>query len=148
MNDLVEINFELLNLASCSSSRRYTTCQVVRSGGLVEGTAGRHVAEWNGRNRRGQLVAPGVYVLLLHVEADRGTNTDRRSCLLSTKELMIDEVHVLSISMFITLAWYEGFVSDYISDRRRRSALNIAEEYEFVQLSWGDIAAAACILSF
>ena len=80
VNDVVEINFELLNLAGAVPVQARSIRSVwsfVRSG-LVKGTfSGRHVAEWNGRNSRGLLVAPGVYVLLLRVEADRGTNTEQ-----------------------------------------------------------------------
>jgi hypothetical protein len=37
--------------------------------------SGRHVAQWNGRDRSGNLLAPGIYLLRLRVEADRGIDT-------------------------------------------------------------------------
>ena len=53
------------------------------------------------------------------------------------------KVHIVSISMFITLAWYNAVcgLTIYRIGGGDLRAQNMAEEYEFVQLSWGDIAA-------
>ena len=80
VNDVVGINFEMLNLAGAVPVQAEVYDLSGRSFGVVWSKAlssGRHVAEWNGRNSRGLLVAPGVYVLSLRVEADKGTNTEQ-----------------------------------------------------------------------
>ena len=40
---------------------------------------GRHQAIWNGRNEKGQLVAPGIYIVQVRAQTDQGQWTQERS---------------------------------------------------------------------
>jgi len=60
--DAVEVEVELLNLSG-QRVRRLT--------GGVQG-AGRHVLRWDGRDDAGQLVVPGVYLVRIGANTDRG----------------------------------------------------------------------------
>ena len=44
---------------------------------VLEGTtaSGRFAAEWDGRDQRGDLLPPGLYILRLRVDADKGEAT-------------------------------------------------------------------------
>ncbi len=78
VNDRVDLEYELLNLVGPVPVDVELYDMSGRSLGVVWSDAlgsGRHVAQWNGRDRSGNLLAPGIYLLRLRVEADRGIDT-------------------------------------------------------------------------
>ena len=84
INDVVQIDYDLLNLVGSVPVQAELYDLSGRSLGIVldEQTAsGRFSAQWDGRDRRGNLLPPGLYLLRLSVEADKGE--DARQAILS-----------------------------------------------------------------
>ncbi len=84
INDVVRIDYDLLNLVGAVVVRAEVYDLSGRSLGLVLSdrlASGRFSAEWDGRDESGGLLPPGLYVLRLSVEADRGE--DVRQALIS-----------------------------------------------------------------
>ncbi len=78
INDVVRIDYDLLNLVGAVVVRAEVYDLSGRSLGLVLSdrlASGRFSAEWDGRDESGGLLPPGLYVLRLSVEADRGEDT-------------------------------------------------------------------------
>ncbi len=74
-NDQVEVACELLNLVGAVPVRLGIYELSGRRVRLVEGGArasGRFALRWDGRGETGEAVPPGIYVLRLEVEADKG----------------------------------------------------------------------------
>jgi hypothetical protein len=74
-NDQVEVQCELLNLAGAVPVRVGIYELGGRRVGAVEGGArasGRFALQWDGRGAGGAPVPPGIYLLRLEVEADKG----------------------------------------------------------------------------
>jgi len=74
-NDRVELQADLLNLGQAVPVRLAVFELSGRRVRLVAGgtqASGRLRLSWDGRNERGEPVPPGIYVLRLEVEADRG----------------------------------------------------------------------------
>ena len=84
INDVVQIDYDLLNLVGSVPVQAELYDLSGRSLGIVldEQTAsGRFSAQWDGRDGRGNLLPPGLYLLRLSVEADKGE--DARQAILS-----------------------------------------------------------------
>ena len=84
INDVVQIDYDLLNLVGAVPVQAELYDLSGRSLGIVldEQTAsGRFSAQWDGRDRRGNLLPPGLYLLRLSVEADKGE--DARQAIIS-----------------------------------------------------------------
>jgi hypothetical protein len=75
VNDQVEVQCELLNLVGSVPVWLGIYELSGRRVGAVEGgtrASGRFALKWDGRGERGGLLPPGIYVLRLEVEADKG----------------------------------------------------------------------------
>ena len=75
INDAVRIEYDLLNLEGAVPVRAELYDLSGRSlGVVVEETAasGRFTTQWNGRDASGNTMAPGLYILRLSVDADKG----------------------------------------------------------------------------
>ncbi|MBI2505875.1 MAG: hypothetical protein HYW07_21890 [Candidatus Latescibacteria bacterium] len=75
VNDQVEVQCDLLNLVGAVPVRLGIYELSGRKVGMIEAgphASGRLVLQWDGRGAAGELLAPGVYVLRLEVEADKG----------------------------------------------------------------------------
>ncbi len=80
VNDLVQINYELLNLVGPVPIQVEIYDLSGRSLGVVWSDAkgsGRHSVQWNGHDQNGNLITPGIYVLQMSVEADTGVDTKK-----------------------------------------------------------------------
>ncbi len=78
VHDVVQLHCELLNLVGSVPVQAELYDLSGRWRGVVWAEAlssGRHVVRWDGRDGGGALVEPGVYLLRLRVEADRGIDT-------------------------------------------------------------------------
>ena len=66
----------MLNLSGLSSLVCWVYDVSGRRVGLVDSSwlgSGRYVGVWDGRDARGALLPPGLYVVSLRVETDQGT---------------------------------------------------------------------------
>ncbi|MSR83396.1 MAG: hypothetical protein EXS58_10810 [Candidatus Latescibacteria bacterium] len=75
VNDQVEVRCDLLNLAGAVPVHLGIYELSGRRVGMIEEgpqTSGRLALRWDGRGAAGALLAPGIYVLHLEVEADKG----------------------------------------------------------------------------
>jgi len=75
INDVVEIGCDVLNLSGSSSVECWVYDVSGRRVGLVDESwlgSGRYVGVWDGRDEGGALLPPGLYVVDLRVETDRG----------------------------------------------------------------------------
>ena len=76
INDSVSIGCDVLNLSGLSSLVCWVYDVSGRRVGLVDSSwlgSGRYVGVWDGRDARGALLPPGLYVVSLRVETDQGT---------------------------------------------------------------------------
>ncbi len=76
INDVVEIGCDVLNLSGLSSVVCWVYDVSGRRLGLVDASrlgSGRYVGIWDGRDEKGSLLPPGLYVVGLSVETDQGT---------------------------------------------------------------------------
>ena len=76
INDSVSIGCDVLNLSGLSSLVCWVYDVSGRRVGLVDSSwlgSGRYVGVWDGRDERGGLLPPGLYVVSLRVETDQGT---------------------------------------------------------------------------
>ena len=82
INDVVHIEYELLNLSGGAPARiavyDLSGRQVGEILGDDGGSSGLSQARWDGRDGGGALVAPGLYVLQLEIEADSGADRNQR----------------------------------------------------------------------
>ncbi len=75
VNDLLDLEFDLVNLSAAVPA---SILVYDLTGGLVADlplaplTSGPHRAGWDGRDGRGELLPPGIYLLRLKVDADDG----------------------------------------------------------------------------
>ena len=81
VNDAVVIEYDLLNLVGDVPA----TVEVYDLSGRKLGSvpaagveSGRFTTEWNGRDEEGKVLPPGMYILRLQIEADRGTDSVER----------------------------------------------------------------------
>ena len=81
INDELQIEFDLLNLVGAVS----VTVDLYdlsgrKLGRVFDGVAasGRFVAVWDGRDEAGHLLAPGLYIMRLAIDADQGLATAAR----------------------------------------------------------------------
>ena len=84
INDVVQIDYDLLNLVGAVPVQAELYDLSGRSLGIVldeQMASGRFSAQWDGRDRRGNLLPPGLYLLRLSVEADKGE--DARQAIIS-----------------------------------------------------------------
>ncbi len=75
INDAVRIEYDLLNLDGAVPVQATLYDLSGRSLGVVVEAAaasGRFTAQWDGRDNAGKIVAPGLYLLRLSVDADKG----------------------------------------------------------------------------
>ncbi|MFT7693982.1 MAG: flagellar hook assembly protein FlgD, partial [Candidatus Latescibacterota bacterium] len=84
INDVVQIDYDLLNLVGAVPVKAEVYDLSGRSLGVVlsdQMASGRFSAQWDGRDSSGKLLPPGLYLLRLSVEADKGE--DARQAILS-----------------------------------------------------------------
>ena len=84
INDAVRIEYDLLNVTgNAEVAVVLYDLQGTRLGEVFRGPAqsGQFAAEWDGRDRMGALLAPGLYVLRLEVETDGGYQGPLAHCL-------------------------------------------------------------------
>ena len=74
INDEARVEYSLFSVRSTQVDIEVFTLGGSRVRGLYSGTqsAGRHVVRWDGRDDSGQMSAPGLYLMLVAVEADEG----------------------------------------------------------------------------
>ena len=78
INDVMRIDYDLLNLVGAVPVQAELYDLSGRSRGVVladQSASGRFSAEWNGRDKSGQMLPPGLYLLRLSVDADKGQDT-------------------------------------------------------------------------
>ena len=75
-NDLLRIQYELLNLGAVPVAIDLYNLSGRRIGEIYRGTAasGSFEVTWNGRDAQANLVPPGLYILRLEVDSDGGWN--------------------------------------------------------------------------
>lgn len=78
INDRTTISYDLLHLIAATP----VSLQVYDLAGkrvaelpVESSQSGRHLVRWNGRNTRGELLPPGLYVLQVEVATDSGTES-------------------------------------------------------------------------
>ncbi|MBT4981157.1 MAG: hypothetical protein HOL51_18450 [Gemmatimonadetes bacterium] len=81
INDVLVIEYDLLNLVGDVPA----TVEVYNLSGRKLGAvptavveSGRFTTEWNGRDEEGNVLPPGMYILRLQIEADRGPDSVER----------------------------------------------------------------------
>ena len=77
-NDRVTISYDLLYLTNSVpvAVKIYNLAgDVVAELPLVDNPSGRHLRQWDGRDLRGELLNPGLYILQVEVDADSGTES-------------------------------------------------------------------------
>ena len=77
VNDQLEVQYDLVNLSKGvpASLRVFNLAgDPIAEIAAEEGNSGRFSARWDGRDENGKVVLPGLYLLRLQVEADRGTD--------------------------------------------------------------------------
>ena len=81
INDIVHIEYELLNLTEAVAVQVLLYDLSGRFLGQVyrgEAASGRFSTTWTGRDQNGALLAPGLYILRLKVDADKGEESRGR----------------------------------------------------------------------
>ena len=81
INDIVHIEYELLNLTEAVAVQVLLYDLSGRFLGQVyrgEAASGRFSTTWTGRDQNGALLAPGLYILRLKVDADKGQESRGR----------------------------------------------------------------------
>ena len=76
VNDVVVIGCDVLNVSGLSSVACWVYDVSGRRVGVVDSSwsgSGRYGGVWDGRDEQGALLPPGLYVVSLRVETDRGT---------------------------------------------------------------------------
>ena len=79
-NDLLRIQYELLNLGAVPVAIDLYDLSGRRIGEIYRGTAasGSFAVTWDGRDAQANLVPPGLYILRLEVKSDGGVESEER----------------------------------------------------------------------